>query len=81
MPVNRNTIIYLFTSGALNGSITDAVQEKGTLYQNYKGLVAWAQSGHGSVVVSTSTWHAAGRGSIPARTRRVILGKKPGPPH
>ena len=30
----------------------------------------------GSVVVSTSAWHAIVRGSIPARTRRVILGVK-----
>ena len=30
----------------------------------------------GSVVVSTSAWHAAGRDSIPARTRHVILGVK-----
>ena len=27
-----------------------------------------------SVVVSMSAWHTAGRGSIPARTRRVALG-------
>ena len=30
----------------------------------------------GSVVVSMSAWHAASRGSIPARTRHVILGVK-----
>ena len=29
---------------------------------------------HISVVVSTSAWDASGRGSIPARTRYVILG-------
>ena len=32
--------------------------------------------GRGSVVVSMSAWHAAGRGSIPARTRNVIFGVK-----
>ena len=30
----------------------------------------------GGVVVGTSTWHAAGRGSIPARTRHVVFGVK-----
>ena len=33
-----------------------------------------SQERRGSVVVSTSAWHAAGRGSIPARTRHVVVG-------
>ena len=36
---------------------------------------------HGSVVVSTPAYHAADRGSNPARTRRDYLVKKPGSLH